>query len=129
MNENRNNSTNSKNEIDRLVNKIFKNQNSTKSNEILKEIYSNNEYIRNIQLSKLIKLNDIKFQRKTVLPMNDLYIKYYNASDYENNNLQREAEIIDRDLRIIELTIQSIKENNNINENNRNDITNANITK
>lgn len=100
-----------KNELDQIVDKIFKSTQETEASRTLQEIESNNDYILNTQLRKLLKLHDNSFQQKCVLPVNSLYEKH-SESALRDGDLQNWAELIDRDIRIIETAMQLIKDSN-----------------
>ncbi|QLG71623.1 hypothetical protein HG535_0B06690 [Zygotorulaspora mrakii] len=99
-----------KSDLDQLVNRICKSSRETECSKVLKEIESNNEYITNVQLKKLLKLHDISFKDKCVLPAQSLYDKC-NECVIQDGDLQNWAELIDRDVRVLEESIQLIKEN------------------
>ncbi|CCF56016.1 hypothetical protein KAFR_0A05810 [Kazachstania africana CBS 2517] len=105
---NSSNNGNKTTELDQLFKNVIKNHKSTKLSDTIDEINRNNRYIMETQFKKLLKLHDKSFNEKSVLPMYELYKKYYNL--VENDlNIQNEAAILDRDLRIIEMTIGNIK--------------------
>lgn len=96
-----------KNELDQLVNGICKSTQDTAACKTLQEIESNNEYIVNTQLRKLLKLHDKSFKEKCVAPAIALYEKY-NEVILRDGDLQNWAELIDRDIRVLEETVQLI---------------------
>lgn len=104
----RQNMTN-KNDLDQLVNGICKSTLETGASKTLQEIESNNEYIMNTQLRKLLKLHDKSFKEKCVAPAIALYDKY-NERVLEEGDLQNWAELIDRDIRVLEVAMQLISE-------------------
>lgn len=95
-------------ELDHLVQSICKSGRETDASKILKEIEDNNEYIMEVQLRKLLKLHDTAFKERCVLPLHQLYDKY-NESVLRQGDLQNWAELIDRDLRVLELTMRLAK--------------------
>lgn len=100
----------SKSDLDQLVGRICKSSRETESSKTLKEIESNNEYITSVQLKKLQRLHDISFKNKCVTPTKVLYDRY-NERVLQHGDLQNWAEIIDRDIRVLEEAIQLIKSN------------------
>lgn len=97
-----------KSELDQMMNAICKSNRNTDASNILKEIEENNSYITEVQLKRLLKLHDGAF-RQSIIPMQKLYDKY-NESVMRQGDLQNWAELIDRDLRVLELTMQLVKE-------------------
>lgn len=98
----------SKTDLDHLVQSICKSSRETDASKILKEIEDNNEYIMDVQLKKLLRLHDTAFKERCVLPLHQLYDKY-NESVLRHGDLQNWAELIDRDLRVLELTMHLAK--------------------
>ncbi|CAI4047090.1 hypothetical protein SKDZ_12G4330 [Saccharomyces kudriavzevii ZP591] len=99
-------------ELDRLLEKIINSPHGTEASKTLEEIENNQSYILDVQLKKLLRLQDDSFKNKCVSPVNDMLEKY---TPYlgRTEALQEEAELVDRDLRIIEMTYQLIKKNRN----------------
>lgn len=97
----------SKSELDQLVSSIFRSNRDTDASKTLKEIEDNNYYITEVQLKRLLKLHDGAF-RESVTPFQKLHNKY-NESVLRQGDLQGWAELIDRDLRVLELTMQIAK--------------------
>lgn len=95
-----------------VLNYLIKSKTATVGSEILREVESNNDYIRDIQLKKLTDLHDKSFKEKGMVPLIKLYEKY-NAKSVEHGDLQNWAELIDRDLRVLETTIQILDEERN----------------
>lgn len=91
-----------------LVDKVITSKNPTEISKTLKEIEENKEYIQEVQLKKLIKLHDHSFKSKCVDPLADLYDKYSPYME-RDHNIQNEAAILDRNLRIIEHTLELVK--------------------
>ncbi|QLQ80841.1 hypothetical protein HG537_0E01960 [Torulaspora globosa] len=98
-----------RNELDQVIDRIFKSTQETDASRTLKEIKSNNEYIMNTQLRKLVELHDTSFRQKCVVPMASLYERY-SEQLVRDEDLQRCAELVDRDIRIIETAIELIKQ-------------------
>lgn len=98
-----------RNELDQIVDRIFKSTQESEASKTLKEIESNNDYIMNTQLRKLLKLHDTSFQQKCVTPISALYEKHSEQA-LRDGDLQNWAELIDRDIRIIETAMQLIKD-------------------
>ncbi|CAR26572.1 hypothetical protein ZYGR_0H03900 [Zygosaccharomyces rouxii] len=94
-------------ELDQLVNSICKSTRDTDASKILKEIEDNNSYITEVQLKRLLKLHDGSF-RESLTPLQKLHDKY-NEIVMRQGDLQSWAELIDRDLRVLELTMQLAK--------------------
>lgn len=98
-----------RNELDQVVDRIFKSTQETDASKTLKEIESNNHYIMNTQLRKLVELHDSSFQQKCVVPITALYERY-SEQVLRDGDLQSCAELIDRDIRIIETAIELIRD-------------------
>ncbi|GAV52557.1 hypothetical protein ZYGR_0AG05480 [Zygosaccharomyces rouxii] len=96
-----------KSELDQLVNTICKSNRDTDASKVLKEIEDNNNYITEVQLKRLLKLHDGAF-RESVIPLQKLHDKYSEIV-LKQGDLQSWAELIDRDLRVLELTMQLVK--------------------
>lgn len=92
-----------------IIDDLVKSKTTSENCETLKEIESNNVYIRDVQLKKLMSLHDKKFKETAVVPLVRLYEKF-NTKFLNEGDLQNWAEIIDRDLRILESTLQIIDE-------------------
>lgn len=99
-----------KSSLTTLVDKITNSNTPTEGSKILKEIEENKDYIQEVQLKKLITLHDQSFKSKCVDPLNDLYGKYKPLME-RDSNVQNEAALVDRNLRIIEQTLEYIKAN------------------
>lgn len=99
-------------ELDRLVDKIINSPHRTEASKTLEEIENNQSYILNVQLKKLLRLHDDSFKNKCVSPVTYMLEKYTPYLGH-TEALQKEAELVDRDLRIIEMTYQLIKKNRN----------------
>lgn len=99
----------SKNDLDQLVHRICKSTQETEASKTLKEIESNNAYIMNVQLRKLLKLHDSSFKDKCIVPLQSLSDKY-NDTVLRDGDLQNWAELVDRDIRVLEVAIQLIQE-------------------
>lgn len=93
-----------------LVDKITHSKTPTEISKTLKEIGENNDYIQEVQLKKLMKLHDQTFKTKCVDSLAETYehFAFYMEKD---SNIQTEAAVVDRELRIIEQTLQIIKSN------------------
>lgn len=98
--------------LDHELNRILKSHSETAVSTTLKEIESNHQYINEVQLKKLVQLHDSGFQEKCVAPVTLLYNKYSDIV-LQNGDLQNWAEIVDRDLRVLENTLQLVRENRN----------------
>lgn len=98
--------------LDHELNRILKSHSETAVSATLKEIESNHQYINEVQLKKLVQLHDSGFQEKCVAPVTQLYNKYSDIV-LQNGDLQNWAEIVDRDLRVLENTLQLVRENRN----------------
>lgn len=96
-------------DLNQLVNQITQSSNCTELSRTIQEIESNKNYITDVQLKKLMKLHDKSFKMKCVQPTQELYNRYLKRME-KDGNLQNRAAEIDRDLRIIETTLQIIKE-------------------
>ncbi|KAG0675089.1 biogenesis of lysosome- organelles complex 1 subunit bls1 [Kluyveromyces marxianus] len=92
-----------------LLNQLIKSKTDTVGSELLKEIERNDEYIKEVQLKKLKELHDKQFKEKHVLPLIKLYERY-NSSAINDGDLQNWAELIDRDIRILEGTMDILEE-------------------
>lgn len=99
-----------KNTLSNLVDKITHSKVPTEISKTLKEIEQNNDYIQEVQLKKLIKLHDHTFKTKCIDPLTETY-EHFASYMERDNNIQMEAAMLDRDLRIIEQTLQIIKSN------------------
>ncbi|CAI4035304.1 hypothetical protein SMKI_12G4550 [Saccharomyces mikatae IFO 1815] len=99
-------------ELDRLLDRIINSPQGTEASKTLEEIENNQSYILNVQLKKLLRLHDDSFKNKCVSPVNDMLEKYTPYTE-RTKALQKGAELVDRDLRIIEMTYQLIKKNRN----------------
>lgn len=99
----------SKNELDQLVNGICKSAQEIGASRTLQEIESNNEYIMNTQVRRLLKLHDRSFKEKCVTPAVALYERF-NEMALRDGDLQNWAELIDRDIRVLEVAMQLIVE-------------------
>lgn len=103
---------NKEDEIAQKFRDIIASDRDTDFSKNLREITTNREYINKYQLTKLLKLHDQSLKGKCYVPLNDLYTKYKDMITGDGE-LQNEAALIDRDLRIIESTIELIKERDN----------------
>ncbi|CCC72143.1 hypothetical protein NCAS_0J01640 [Naumovozyma castellii] len=81
----------------------------SESSKTLREIEANSRYISDVQLKSLLKLHDEKFKQKCVDPLHDIASRYGKIVD-KDGDLATEAALVDRDLRVIETTIQLIQE-------------------
>lgn len=99
-----------RNTLSHLVDKIIHSKVPTEISKTLKEIERNNDYIEEIQLKELIQLHDQTLKTKCVDPLTKMY-EYFAPYMEKDYNIQTEAAVIDRDLRIIEHTLQTIKAN------------------
>ncbi|CAI7251625.1 ATV_collapsed_G0039030.mRNA.1.CDS.1 [Saccharomyces cerevisiae] len=99
-------------ELDRLLDKIINSPHRTEASKTLQEIENNQSYILNVQLKKLLRLHDDSFKNKCVSPINYMLEKYTPYMGH-TEALQKEAELVDRDLRILEMTYQLIEKNRN----------------
>ncbi|CAI4048454.1 hypothetical protein SUVZ_12G4320 [Saccharomyces uvarum] len=100
-------------ELDRLLDNIINSPHGTEASKTLEEIENNQSYILDIQLKKLLRLHDDSFKNKCVSPANEMlerYTPYLGRAEV----LQKEAELVDRDLRIIEMAYQLIKKNRDL---------------
>ncbi|CCK69054.1 Bls1p KNAG_0B06240 [Huiozyma naganishii CBS 8797] len=98
----------SNSELRRLLNHVITSKKDTELAKTLKEIESNRDYIDNVQLPKLLKLHDHSFKAKCVDPMFDLYEKHCPILEHDAN-IQNRTALVDRDLRVIEMTLALIK--------------------
>ncbi|CDO92144.1 unnamed protein product [Kluyveromyces dobzhanskii CBS 2104] len=92
-----------------LLNDLIKSKTDTTGSEVLREIEANDKYIKDVQLKKLKDLHDRQFKERCVSPLIRLYEKY-NTSALNDGDLQNWAELIDRDMRILEGTIKILRE-------------------
>lgn len=97
-----------KSELDQLVQSICKSNRDTDASKTLKEIEDNNHYIMEVQLKRILKLHDESFKSKSVIPLQKFYEKY-NEIVIRHGDLQNWAELVDRDLRVLELAMQLAK--------------------
>ena len=97
------------NEIDHLVKRLARSFKDTELSETLREIQSSSTYIRDVQLEKLVKLHDYSFRGKCLSPTRDLYRKYREMRE-RDGDLASEAAIVDRDIRILEIAIENVKQ-------------------
>ncbi|CAL9729243.1 biogenesis of lysosome-related organelles complex 1 subunit Bls1p [Monosporozyma unispora] len=93
-----------------LVDNITNSKNPTEVSKTLKEIEENKDYIQDVQLRKLITLHDQSFKTKCVDPLTELYEKYSPLLE-RDGKIQNEAAIVDRNLRIIEQTLEFVRAN------------------
>lgn len=101
-----------KNDLSGLVDKIMNSRPETEVAKTLKEIEDNKEYIQNIQLKRLIRLHDQSFKTKCIDSITELHQKYHPVMK-RDQNIQNEAALVDRSLRIIEETLELIKNDHN----------------
>lgn len=99
-------------DLDKVITRILQNKNNSKAGEILREINSNNEYIREVQLAKLLKYHDNSFKNSCVGPTARLY-KKYQFQTLQLGDLQKQAEILDRDIRVIEVALECMRAEEN----------------
>lgn len=99
-----------KTSLNTLVDKITNSKTLTEGSKTLKEIEENKDYIQEVQLKKLITLHDQSFKSKCVDPLTDLYEKYRSLME-RDSKIQNEAALVDRNLRIIEQTLEYVKAN------------------
>ncbi|SCU98460.1 LADA_0H13168g1_1 [Lachancea dasiensis] len=97
-------------QLETEIAKIIKAHSDTAVSEAQKEIESNYAYINDKQLKKLIGLHDDVLQHKCGVPLQKLYDKY-SQFNLQHGNLQNWAELIDRDLRVLEATIERVWDN------------------
>ncbi|CCD27132.1 Bls1p NDAI_0J02400 [Naumovozyma dairenensis CBS 421] len=96
-------------ELEELFKRIINSETPTEVSKTLKEIENNNKYINDVQFKKLIELHDDRFKNKCLKPMQGLCTKYNNVV-VQDGDLQIDAALVDRDLRVLETTLQLIKE-------------------
>lgn len=97
--------------LETLVEKILHDNSLSEPGKSLKELEDNGKYIMDVQMTKLLKLHDDRFMQRSFLPMEQLCTKY-NEVKNKYGDLQKEAELVDRDIRIIEMAIDDIKKTN-----------------
>lgn len=97
-------------DIEKELSKIIKSRTSTNISDIQSEIEANHEYIETIQLRKLIHLHDVILQEDCIIPLTKLYERH-NGIMLHNGDLQKWAELVDKNLRVLENTFQIIEEN------------------
>lgn len=105
----------SKTELETLFNRIIKSTDETEVSRTLKEVEENNGYIQDKQLKSLLSLHDKRFKDQCIYPLNEFYLKYKEGV-INDGDLQNKAALVDRDIRILESTIQFIEENKKGNE-------------
>ncbi|KAL3234392.1 Biogenesis of lysosome-related organelles complex 1 subunit BLS1 [Nakaseomyces bracarensis] len=96
--------------LESIVERILHDNTLSEPGKALKELEDNGKYIMEVQMKKLMKLHDDRFMSKSVLPMERLYSKYSQVKE-RFGDLQKDAELVDRDIRIIEMAIDDIKKN------------------
>lgn len=96
--------------LERALNKIAKSQTNTNVAEAHEEIESNYAYINEKQLKRLVELHDTEFKDKCVVPLQRLYYKYSDTVLCDGD-LQNWAELIDRDIRVLETTLAKVRDN------------------
>ncbi|AMD19945.1 HCL206Cp [Eremothecium sinecaudum] len=96
-------------ELEQEINKVLKSRTPTKVADIQLEIETNQAHINHVQLKKLREIHDEMFQEQCYLPAKRLYEKY-NEKLLPYSGLQSWAERIDRDIRVIEATIEMVNE-------------------
>ncbi|SCU77664.1 LAMI_0A01926g1_1 [Lachancea mirantina] len=90
-------------------NKLLKLNSTTAASEAQEQVEQNHKYISNVQLKALVELHDNKF-RESYTPLKKLYEKY--SDDFlRDGDLQNWAELIDRDIRVLETTMRLAKDN------------------
>ncbi|SCU90183.1 LAME_0E07404g1_1 [Lachancea meyersii CBS 8951] len=97
-------------QLDREINIIIKAQSDTAISEAQREIEANHAYINETQLKNLLDLHDNVFQNQCVLPLQKLYQKYSQMS-LQEGDVQNWAELVDRDLRVLEATVDKVRSN------------------
>lgn len=97
-------------ELDALVDKIVNDHSLSEPGQSLKELGDNGRYIMDVQMKKLLKLHDQSFIERCFRPMEELKNRYAKVKE-RSGDLQKEAELVDRDIRIIEMAIQDINKN------------------
>lgn len=100
-----------KNDIDKLLHDLRLNDIEPEFAKILKEVECNEKYIYDVQLPKLVKLHDVHFTKECLKPARRLLEKYSNIAIDNGTEIQREAELIDRDMRVIEETLDLVRQN------------------
>ncbi|CUS20237.1 LAQU0S01e02102g1_1 [Lachancea quebecensis] len=96
--------------LERALNKIIKSQTNTSVAEAHEEIESNYAYINQKQLKRLVELHDAEFKDKCVAPLQKLYYKYSDTVLCDGD-LQNWAELIERDIRVLETTLAKARDN------------------
>lgn len=96
-------------DLEQELNRMLRSRTATHLSAIQSEIEKNHSYIAHVQLKTLRQLHDEHYQEKCWIPLNKLYNKYKDkvAND---GNIQRRAEYMDRDIRILELTLKLVKQ-------------------
>ncbi|SCW01836.1 LAFE_0E08328g1_1 [Lachancea fermentati] len=95
--------------LDRELHRLLKSHTQTTLSETQEQIEANHAYITSKQLKKLIDLHDLTFQERCVIPLQKLYDKHM-ALRLMDGDLQNWAEVVDRDIRVLETTLQLVKE-------------------
>lgn len=85
----------------------------TEASSTYGEIIENRKIIEEHQLNELLQLHDKTFQDKCIQPINKLKEKYDKLLQ-QDNDIQTHVAMTDRDLRIIELTLDLVYRNKNI---------------
>lgn len=96
--------------IEQELNRIFKSKTATNVSEAHKEIEANHAYINQKQLKDLVALHDTTFKEKCVEPLRKLYHKYSDLT-LQEGDLQNWAELVERDVRILEATMDKVRDN------------------
>ncbi|SCV04697.1 LANO_0G11804g1_1 [Lachancea nothofagi CBS 11611] len=97
-------------QLEKDLNKIVKAHTDTVVAEAQREIEASHAYINEKQLKKLIELHDNILQEKCSVPMQKLYHKY-SQNSLQEGDLQNWAELVDRDVRILEATMKRVRDN------------------
>ncbi|SCU97499.1 LAFA_0G11738g1_1 [Lachancea sp. 'fantastica'] len=97
-------------QLDREIDRITKATTNTAVSEAQREIEANHASINETQLKKLIDLHDNVLQNRGSIPLRKLYHKY-SQLHLQEGDLQNWAELVDRDLRVLEATIEKAKIN------------------
>lgn len=82
----------------------------TESSHTLKEIHENKRIIEERQVVELLQVHDKVFYDKCVRPVNKLK-KLYDALLRDDTDIQTHVALTDRDLRIIEATLDMAYQN------------------
>ncbi|CEP61610.1 Bls1p LALA0_S03e06788g [Lachancea lanzarotensis] len=97
-------------QLDREINRIIKCRTDTAVSEAQREIETNHASINETQLKKLMDLHDNVLQNRGALPLQKLYNKY-SQLNLQEGDLQNWAELMDRNLRVLEATVEKAKAN------------------